>query len=52
MTHLAEIRVPEPQNNPKNNSTNFLRVLNIFKHFYVVTFLSIFLLGGLGLEIM
>ena len=25
MTHLAEIREPEPQNNPKNNSTNFNR---------------------------
>jgi len=23
MTHLADIRVPEPQNNSKNNSTNF-----------------------------
>ena len=25
MTHLAENRVPEPQNNPKNNSTHFNR---------------------------
>ena len=25
MTHSAEIRVPEPQNNSKNNSTNFTR---------------------------
>jgi len=25
MTHLAEIRVPEPQNNSKNNGTNFTR---------------------------
>jgi len=26
MTHLAEIRVPEPQNNSKNNGTNFFSV--------------------------
>jgi len=25
MTDLAEIRVPEPQNNSKNNGTNFTR---------------------------
>ena len=25
MTHLAEIRVPEPQNYSKNNGTNFTR---------------------------
>jgi len=25
MIHLAEIRVPEAQNNSKNNSTNFTR---------------------------
>ena len=25
MTHLAEIRVPEPQNNSKNNGTNITR---------------------------
>jgi len=25
MTHLAEIRVPEPQNNSKNNTTNITR---------------------------
>ena len=25
MTHLAENQVPEPQNNSKNNGTNFTR---------------------------
>jgi len=25
MTHLAEIRIPEPQNHSKNSSTNFTR---------------------------
>ena len=55
MTHLAEIRVPEPQNNPKNNSTNFNRghmgqipVIRCFvQKFYMVAYVT---KAGLGLE--
>jgi len=42
MTHLAEIRVPEPQNYSENNGTNFTRghmgqikVIRCFVHFFL-----------------
>jgi len=55
MTLLAEIRVPEPQNNFKNNSTNFTRchmgripVIRCFvQKFYMVTYVT---KAGLGSE--
>ena len=46
MTHLAEIRVPEPQNNSKNNGTNFLSVQThvmsflINRHFGINNYLT------------
>jgi len=48
MTHLAEIRVPEPQNNSKNNSTDFTRghvsqipVIRCFvQKFYMVAYVT------------
>jgi len=48
MIHLAEIRVPEPQNNSKNNSTNYTRghmgqipVIRCFvQKFYVVAYVT------------
>jgi len=48
MTHLAEIRVEEPQNNSKNNSTNFTRghmgqikVIRCFvQKFYMVAYVT------------
>jgi len=36
MTHLAENRVPEPQNNSKNNGTNFTRGHTGQIYFYLV----------------
>jgi len=55
MTHLAEIRVSEPQNNFKNNSTNFTRgrmgqipVIRCFvQNFYMVAYVT---KAGLGPE--
>ena len=55
MTHLAEIRVPEPQNNSKNNSTNFnrghmgqIKVIRCFvQNFYMVAYVT---KAGLGPE--
>jgi len=55
MTHLAEIRVPEPQNNSKNNGTKFTRghmgqikVIRCFvQNFYVVAYVT---KAGLGPE--
>jgi len=55
MTHLAEIRVPEPQNNSKNSGTNFTRghmgqipVIRCFvQKFYMVAYVS---KAGLGPE--
>jgi len=48
MTHFAEIRVPEPQNNSKNNSTNFkrghmgqIKVIRCFvQNFYMVAYVT------------
>ena len=50
MTHLAEIRVPEPQNNSKKNGTNFTRghmgqikVIRCFvQNFYMVAYVFFF----------
>ena len=56
MTRLAEFRVPEPQNNSKNNSTNFTRgrmgqipVIRCFivQKFYMVAYVTE---AGLGPE--
>ena len=55
MTHLAEIRVPESQNNSKNNGTNFTRghmgqikVIRCFaQKFYMVAYVT---KAGLGPE--
>jgi len=55
MTHLAEIRVLEPQNNSKNNSTNITRghmgqipVIRCFvQKFYMVAYVT---KAGLGPE--
>ena len=55
MTHLAEISVPEPQNNSKNNGTNFTRghmgqikVIRFFVQiFYMVAYVT---KAGLGPE--
>jgi len=45
MTHLAEIWVPEPQNNSKNNGTNFtwghmgpIPVIRCFVHFFLLIY--------------
>jgi len=54
-THLAEIRAPEPQNNSKNNGTNFTRgrkgqipVIRCFvQNFYMVAYVT---KAGLGPE--
>ena len=55
MAHLAEIRVPEPQNNSKNNTTNFTRghmgqisVIRCFvQKFHMVAYVT---KAGLGTE--
>ena len=55
MTHMAEIRAPEPQNNSKNNGTNFTRghmgqikVIRCFvQNFFMVAYVS---KAGLGPE--
>jgi len=55
MNHLAEIRVPEPQNNSKNNGTNLTRgdmghikVIRCFvQNFYMVACVA---KAGLGPE--
>ena len=55
MTHFAEIRVPEPQNNSKKNGTNFdrghmgqIKVIRCFvQNFYMVAHVT---RAGLGPE--
>jgi len=55
MTHLAEIPVPEPQYNSKNNGTNFTRghmaqikvIRCLVQNFYMVAYVS---KAGLGPE--